>query len=173
MSRGFLIVYTGNGKGKTTAAFGLALRCLGHKKKVGVVQFIKSRETSGEVRALKKFAGLVDIRVTGTGFVTNEEDRARNIPVAQKAWALARDMILKSHYDMVILDEFTHLLDLNLLDGSEVGAFLDSRPPQMHIVITGRHACPEILDRADLVTEMNEVRHPFTKGIKAQKGIEY
>jgi cob(I)alamin adenosyltransferase len=173
VEKGLLMVHTGNGKGKTTAALGLVLRAVGHGWPVGMVQFIKGGRPSGELVALARFTDLVRCRVMGEGFTWETQDRARDIAAAAAAWAEARAMIAEPRYRLVVLDELTIALRHGFLAIPEVVAALSARRPDLHIAVTGRHAPPELLAAADLVTEMRAVRHPFQAGIKAQPGIEF
>ncbi len=178
LEKGLLIVHTGKGKGKSTAAFGLALRALGHGMRVGIVQFVKGKWETGERHALERFPGLVDIRTMGEGFTWETQDRARDIRAARAAWEAAKAMVEAARaapprYDLVVLDELNIVLRYDYLPLAEVTAFLAGRPAALHVVATGRNAKPELLAIADLVTEMTMVKHPFQAGIKAQKGIEF
>ena len=168
-----LIVYTGNGKGKTTAALGQALRAAGHGFKVCIIQFIKNLKDTGEVKALEALADLVEIHTTGSGFTWKAKNKDELKKVAEQGWALAREKIMSRNYDMIILDEFTYPLEYNLIDEAEALEFFSEIPPGQHLIITGRGASPALIARADLVTEMQEVKHPYKSGVKAQKGIEY
>jgi len=171
--RGLLIVHTGRGKGKSTAAFGLVLRCLGHGMRVGIVQFVKGVWTTGERIALARFGDLVTCRAMGEGFTWDTQDRARDIAAARKAWAAAKAMIADPSYRMVLLDELNIVLRYDYLPLDEVVAVLLAKPRDLHIVVTGRNARPELVEAADLVTEMTLVKHPFRGGVKAQIGIEF
>jgi len=171
--RGLLIVHTGRGKGKSTAAFGLVLRCLGHGLRVGIVQFVKGVWTTGERIALARFGDLVTCRAMGEGFTWDIQDRARDIAAARKAWAAAKAMIADPSYRMVLLDELNIVLRYDYLPLDEVVAVLLAKPRDLHIVVTGRNARPELVEAADLVTEMTLVKHPFRGGVKAQIGIEF
>lgn len=178
IEKGLLIVHTGKGKGKSTAAFGLVLRALGHGMRVGVVQFVKGKWESGERAALERFPGQVTIRALGEGFTWDTQDRARDVAAAERAWAAAREMIEAGRgpepaYDMVVLDELNIVLRYDQLPLDGVVETLAGRPPGLHVVVTGRNAKPEIVEIADLVTEMTELKHPFRAGVKAQKGIEF
>ena len=178
IEKGLLIVHTGKGKGKSTAAFGLAMRALGHGLKVGIVQFVKGKWETGERAALDRFADQVTIRTMGEGFTWETQDRARDIRAARAAWDTAREMIGACRadppaFDMLILDELNIVLRYDYLDIAEVVAVLDDRPRDLHIVVTGRNAKPELIEAADLVTEMTLIKHPFREGVKAQKGIEF
>jgi len=171
--RGLLIVHTGRGKGKSTAAFGLVLRCLGHGMPVGIVQFVKGVWTTGERVALERFGDLVSCRAMGEGFTWDTQDRARDIAAARKAWETAKAMIANPSYRLVVLDELNIVLRYDYLPLDEVVAALTAKRDDLHIVVTGRNARPELLEAADLVTEMTLVKHPFRSGVKAQIGIEF
>jgi cob(I)alamin adenosyltransferase len=171
--RGLLIVHTGKGKGKSTAAFGLVLRCLGHGLRVGIVQFVKGVWTTGERRALERFGELVTCRAMGEGFTWDTQDRARDIAAARQAWETAKAMIADPSYRLVLLDELNIVLRYDYLPLDEVVAVLLAKPRDLHIVITGRNARHDLIEAADLVTEMTLVKHPFRSGVKAQIGIEF
>ena len=171
--RGLLVVHTGKGKGKTTAAIGMVCRCVGHGMKIGIVQFVKGAWTSAERTVLEKFPDLVDIRVMGEGFTWDTQDRARDIRAAQKAWETAKTMLNDPTYSMILLDELNIVLRYDYLPVTEVVSVLTAKRPDLHVVVTGRNAKPELIDVADLVTDMTMVKHPFRDGVKAQKGIEF
>jgi cob(I)alamin adenosyltransferase len=172
--KGLILLYTGNGKGKTTAALGQVLRAAGHGFKVAIIQFIKNMENTGEIKAARKvFAEHLEIYPMGTGFTWDAKDREELHLAAEKGWALAREKIKSGRYCMVILDELTYALNYGLLDQEEVIKFLQQKPEKLHIIITGRDASEKLIALADLVTEMREIKHPYKKGIKAMKGIEY
>ena len=173
VERGLVMVHTGAGKGKTTAAFGMVLRCIGHGLKVGVVQFVKSDADTAEHRALAAFGEGVTFRVMGEGFTWETQDRERDAAAAERAWEVARAMISDADYHMVVLDEINVVLRHGHLSVAEVVAALDQRPAATHVVITGRGAPPELIERADLVTEMKLLKHPFQGGVKAQPGVEF
>ena len=179
LEKGLLIVHTGKGKGKSTAAFGLAVRAIGNGMRVGVVQFVKGKWETGERDVLMKFPDQVTIRSMGEGFTWETQDRARDIAAAEAGWRMACDMIEASRgpdpeYDMIVLDELNIVLRYDYLPLDEVVAVLAARPEDLHIVVTGRNAKPELIEAADLVTEMTLVKHPFREqGVKAQKGIEF
>lgn len=170
--QGLVLVFTGRGKGKTTAALGTVVRALGHGMRVCVVQFIKSNDRTGESRFLGGIEG-VDLHVAGQGFVCGSRDRQEHSRAALRAWDIARSALSSSSYGMVVLDEITYPVRYGMIEVSGILEALDRRPPHMHVVLTGRDAAPELLARADLVTEMKEVRHPLAEGMRAQKGIEY
>lgn len=171
--RGLVIVHTGKGKGKTSAAMGMALRCVGHGFKVGIVQFVKGGWDTGERRALEQFKDLVTFKAMGEGFTWETQDRARDIAAAKAALDAAAEMIRDPSYRMVILDELNIVLRYDYLPVETVLRLLDEKPSATHVVITGRNAPNELLERADLVTEMTLVKHPFTAGVKAQPGVEF
>ena len=171
--RGLLIVNTGNGKGKTTAALGLVLRAHGHGQRTCVVQFIKSPERERGEEAAARALG-VEWRVVGDGFTWRSRDPAATAQRSRDGWAMARDLIASGAYRLVVLDEFTYPLRYGWLDAAEVvGWLVAERPPSVHVVVTGRDAHPTLLDAADLVTEMREVRHPYRGGVAAQAGVEF
>ena len=171
--KGLLIVYTGAGKGKTTAALGMALRCIGHGMKVAVVQFIKGAIDTAEERALKSFGDRVTFLRMGEGYTWETQDRERDTQFAQQAWAAACEFLRDPSYAMVILDEFNIALHHGYVDVADVIPALRARPLMQHVVITGRGAKDVLTEEADLVTEMKQVKHPFRKGIKAQAGVEF
>lgn len=171
--RGLLIVHTGKGKGKTTAAIGMALRCIGHGMKVGIVQFVKGARPTGERAVLQSFPDLCVIEATGEGFTWETQDRERDTALAAEAWQTAQAMIHDSSFRMVILDEINVVLRYGYLDFNTVLAALKNRPQALHVVVTGRNAREELVEAADLVTEMALVKHPFRGGVKAQAGIEF
>jgi cob(I)alamin adenosyltransferase len=171
--KGLLIVHTGAGKGKTTAALGMALRCIGHGMKVAIVQFIKGALDTAEERVLKSFDKQVVFLRMGEGYTWETQDRERDIQCAKEAWTAACEFLRDPGYAMVILDEFNIVLNYGYLSVEEVLPVLRQRPPMQHVVITGRSAKDELIEAADLVTEMGQVKHPFRKGVKAQKGVEF
>jgi len=167
------MIFTGNGKGKTTAALGLSLRAMGHGYNVCIIQFIKGSWKYGELESMTRFSDLMDFHVTGRGFTRKSEDIEKDRMAAQKGWQLAKEVIASKKYHMVILDELTYLIKLNMVEEKEVIRTLRNRPKPLHIVVTGRDASSALKESADLVTDMQAVKHPFEKGIKAQKGIEF
>jgi cob(I)alamin adenosyltransferase len=171
--KGLLIVHTGPGKGKSTAAFGLALRMLGHGRRVGVVQFIKGAWQSGERDAFAAFGDRVVWHVMGEGFTWEVQDLRRDIAAAERGWARAEDLMADPTIGLLILDELNIALRYDYLKLDAVIAVLEARRPDLHVVVTGRNAKPELLAAADLVTEMGQVKHHFAAGVKAQTGIEY
>jgi cob(I)alamin adenosyltransferase len=173
MAKGLLIVYTGNGKGKTTAALGMAMRAAGHGLKVCFIQFIKGAWRYGELDAVKRFDGLIDLHVMGKGFTWKSENIEEDIRLARDAWDFACAAIASGTYHTVVLDEFTYLLHYKMLKIEPCLDFLIKRDHKQHIVITGRYAPESLINTADLVTEMQAVKHPLKSGVKAQKGIEF
>lgn len=173
IEKGLLIVHTGKGKGKSTAAFGMVMRCLGHGMRVGIVQFVKGRWETGERSVLARFPDLVTIRTMGEGFTWETQDRARDIAAARAAWEEAGRMLADPSYRLVLLDELNIVLRYDYLPVADVVATLRRRRPDLHVVVTGRNARPELIEAADLVTEMTMVKHPFRDGVKAQAGIEF
>jgi cob(I)alamin adenosyltransferase len=173
IEKGLLIVHTGTGKGKSTAAWGLAMRTLGHGRRLGVVQFVKGRRETGERFFLARFPELVEVKVMGEGFTWETQDRERDIAAARAAWAETLRMLADPDLHLVILDELNIVLRKDYLPVDEVVNGLLGKRPDLHVVVTGRNAKPELLEAADLVTEMTLVKHPFRSGVKAQLGIEY
>jgi len=167
------MVHTGSGKGKSTAAFGLALRMLGRGRRVGVVQFIKGAWSTGERGALERFRDLLEWHTMGEGFTWETQDRARDVAAAGRAWAKALDLMQHPGLGLLVLDELNIALRYDYLDEAAVLAGLAARPPALHVVVTGRNARPALIAAADLVTEMTLVKHHFAAGVKAQEGIEF
>lgn len=170
--RGVLLVNTGNGKGKSSAGFGLVARALGHGMKVGVVQFIKGRSDTGEEAFFRSQPG-VSWHVMGEGFTWETQDRARDVASAEAAWALAREMLQNPEVGLVVLDELNIALKYQYLDVERVLADLRARPPMQHVVVTGRGAPPALVEAADTVTDMTPVKHAFAAGVKAMPGMEW
>jgi cob(I)alamin adenosyltransferase len=173
IEKGLLIVHTGTGKGKSTAAFGLALRMLGRGQRVGVVQFIKGAWHSAERDALARFGEQLVWHTMGEGFTWETQDRARDVAAAERAWAKACELMADPNLAMLILDELNIALRYDYLDLAVVIAAIEARPRGLHVVVTGRNAKPELVAAADLVTEMTLVKHHFAAGVKAQPGIEF
>jgi cob(I)alamin adenosyltransferase len=173
IEKGLLIVHTGTGKGKSTAAFGLALRMLGRGKRVGVVQFIKGAWQSAERDALETFGDQVSWHTMGEGFTWDTQDLKRDIAAAERAWAKAQELMADPTLALLILDELNIALRYDYLDLKSVIAILGARRPDLHVVITGRNAKPDLVAAADLVTDMSLVKHHFAAGVKAQPGIEF
>ena len=171
--KGLVIIHTGKGKGKSTAAFGMVMRCVGHGMKVGVVQFIKGAWDTGERTVLERFPDLCEIKAIGEGFTWETQDRARDIMFTEQAWAEACRMMDDPSFKLVLLDELNICLRYDYIDIATVIAKLQSKRPDLHVIITGRNAKDELIEVADLVTEMTMVKHPFRDGIKAQQGIEF
>ena len=173
MKKSLLMINTGDGKGKTTAALGLAFRAMGHGFKVCVIQFIKGSRTYGELALAKKFSDLLDFHVTGRGFTWKSDNIEKDSALAKDAWKFAKECILSEKYRLVILDELTYLISYNMLKEAEVTEFLADRPDGVHVLVTGRNASESLMAAADMVTEMKNVCHHYKAGIKAQKGIEF
>ena len=172
-SKGLLIVNTGPGKGKSTAAFGLVLRALGHGHHVGVVQFIKGAWDTGEKRALERFSDLLSWHSMGEGFTWETQDRERDIAAAKRAWYQVLEFMNDPKIRLILLDELNIALRYDYLPLLEVVDVLSNRRPDLHIIVTGRNAKPEMIEAADLVTEMGMVKHHFSAGVKAQEGLEF
>jgi cob(I)alamin adenosyltransferase len=171
--KGLLIVHTGKGKGKSTAAFGLLLRALGHDWPCGVVQFVKGAWATGERNALQRYADLLSWHTMGEGFTWETQDRARDVAAAEAAWGKARELMADPKLKLLVLDELNIALRYDYLTLGDIVAALRARRPSLHVVVTGRNAGPEMLEAADLVTEMSLVKHHFAAGVKAQEGIEF
>ena len=172
-TKGLVIVHTGTGKGKTTAALGMICRSLGHGYKVALIQFIKGAMATAEKVIFDKFPEQMEMRPMGEGFTWNTQDRERDIATARAAWEAAKARILDPEWKLVVLDELNIVLRYDYLPVAEVIEVLQQKPAETHVVITGRNAPQELIDFADLVTEMTMVKHPFRSGVKAQPGIEF
>lgn len=170
---GLLLVLTGPGKGKSSSAFGMVARALGWDMRVGIVQFIKGKWQTGEKHFFRRFPDLVTFEVMGEGFTWDVQDRQRDIAAATKAWQRSCELIDDPDYDLVLLDELNIAIRNDYVSIADVVAFLKDRPRDKHICITGRDARPELIEIADLVTEMTLVKHPYEAGFKAQRGIEF
>jgi len=173
IEKGLLMVHTGKGKGKSTAAFGLVLRALGNGMKVGVVQFTKGKWQTGERVALDRFEGQIVFATMGEGFTWETQDRARDIAAAVRAWEAAKAMMADPSFGLIVMDELNIVLRYESLPLDAVVAALRARPAGLHVLVTGRNAKKELIDAADMVTEMVPVKHHFEAGVKAQKGIEF
>lgn len=170
-----IIIHTGNGKGKTTAAMGTALRAAGHRLKSLMIQFIKGSWTYGELEAVKKLHPYFEIIPMGKGFIRFDQGgpKPEDIQAVKATWNYFLEQMQSGKYDLIILDEINYVIDYGLLPVADVVKVLKNKPPELHLILTGRNAKAEIMDLADLVTEMKELKHPYQKGIKARKGIEY
>ena len=178
IEKGLLIVHTGKGKGKSTAAFGLVMRAMGNGMRVGVIQFVKGKWETGERGILENFPEQIEIHAMGEGFSWETQDKARDIAAARKAWEKSKQMIEASRgpnpeFDMILLDELNIVLRYGNLPLDEIVETLANRPEDLHVIVTGRNAKEELIEIADLVTEMTQVKHPFRADVKAQKGIEF
>ncbi|HXV66559.1 MAG TPA: cob(I)yrinic acid a,c-diamide adenosyltransferase [Nitrosopumilaceae archaeon] len=173
---GLVIVYTGGGKGKTTASLGMALRAVGHGHKICMIQFIKGSWSYGEMNSVKRLEPELEFIISGKGFVGIIDDKSPkedHIKIAQEAIKISKQKIKSGKYDLVILDEINYAVNLGLVDIKDVISLIKSKPEKLNLVLTGNHAKPEIIELADLVTEMKEIKHPFKSGIKAKKGIDF
>ncbi|WP_373353735.1 cob(I)yrinic acid a,c-diamide adenosyltransferase [Pseudoroseicyclus sp. CXY001] len=173
--KGLIVVHTGKGKGKSTAAFGMIFRCIAHEMPSAVVQFIKGGMETGERSLIEgRFSDLCQFHTMGEGFTWETQDKARDIEMAQAAWGKAKELIASGDFAMVLLDEINIAIRYGYVDAAEVVAFLaEEKPPMTHVVLTGRNAAEELIEAADLVTEMELVKHPFRSGVKAQRGVEF
>ena len=173
VEKGLLIVHTGPGKGKSTAAIGLMLRMIGRGRRTAMVQFIKGAWDTGERRVLEGFGPLVEWHTMGEGFTWETQDRDRDVAACRRAWDRARALLARHDLSLLVLDELNIALRYDYLPLEEVLEAIASRPPMLHVVVTGRHAKPALIEAADLVTEMGAVKHHFASGVKAQDGIEF
>ncbi len=171
--RGLLIVHTGKGKGKSTAAFGMVFRAIGHGFKVGVVQFVKGAWSTGERDVLDRFPDQVTIKAMGEGFTWDTQDRQRDLAAARGAGEMAQELFADASYKLILLDALNIVLRYDYLPLDEVLEVLKHKPRDTHVIVTGRNAKDEVIELADLVTEMTEIKHPFRSGVKAQAGIEF
>lgn len=175
MKKGLIIVFTGNGKGKTTAAMGQALRAVGQGLRVLMLQFIKGKWNYGELVSIKRLEPNFRIKPLGKGFIRSSSklDDKEAIENVTQSWEYAKNEILSDKYDMIILDEINYVINYGLLPVEEMLTLLEKKPERLHIILTGRNAHKKVIEKADLVTEMMDIKHPYSKGIKAQKGIEF
>lgn len=171
--KGLIIVHTGKGKGKSTAAFGTAVRAMGRGKKVAIVQFIKGKWNPGEVKFFKQFPEQCNIYSMGDGFTWNTQDFKKDVAAAKKAWEKCREFLHDKKHFLVIFDEINYVMKYNFLDKKDVLKELKQKPVLKHVMLTGNGVPDELIEMADLVTEMNCIKHPYQQGIKAQPGIEY
>jgi len=177
--KGLVILNTGNGKGKTTAALGLVLRAVGHKMRIMIVQFIKGNFHYGELRSIQRLAPEVEIAPLGRGCITvvcgrpSQASEAEHRQAALDAFSYAKEAIDSGRYDLVVLDEITYLVNFGFLPVEDLLELIKNRPPHLHLVLTGRNAHPALIEASDLVTEMREVKHPHQQGVKMQRGIEF
>jgi len=172
-TKGLIMVNTGCGKGKTTAALGMAFRALGHGLPVCIIQFIKGTWKYGELFSAKRFADLLEFHVVGKGFTWKSKDMSNDRQAARDGWELAKTKIDEGRHRLVILDEFTYPLNYGILDKQDVISFLRQKPKGVHVLVTGRDAPNALIEIADLVTDMRETKHPFKAGVTAQKGVEF
>lgn len=173
MTQGIFSVFTGNGKGKTTAALGHIARAVGHGKKVCVIQFIKGAWATGEEAYFSKLEGNVDFYVMGRGFTWKSDDLEKDKKVAKEAWEFAKRIIKAQQHDLIILDELTYLIRYEMIEEDEILNVINSRSESIHLIVTGRYASEKMIENADLVTEMTLVKHPYEKGVNAQAGFDF
>ena len=173
LERGVFVLLTGNGKGKSSSAFGMVMRALGYGFKVAVVQFIKGEQLSGEELYLRDHCPQVKFHQMGTGFTWDTQDRSADIAAAEKSWAVAEQALADEQYDLVVLDELTYMLSFKYLDKERVLTALKSRPYEQSLVVTGRGGGSELADLADTVSEVKEVKHAYNKGVMARKGVDF
>ena len=173
IERGVCILLTGDGKGKSSSAFGMVMRALGYGHKVGVVQFIKGVQLSGEELYLRDHCSQVSFHQMGTGFTWDTQDRAADIAAAEKSWAVAKQMLQDQDYDLVVLDELTYMLSFKYLDKDEILQALRSRPAEQSVVVTGRGGGSALSELADTVSEVKEIKHAYNAGIMARRGVDY
>ncbi len=173
MTQGIFAIFTGNGKGKTTAALGHIARAAGHQQKVCIIQFIKGSWLTGEETFFSAFRESVDFHVMGRGFTWKSDDLEKDREVARNAWDFARKIISSNQHNLIILDELTYLVYYNIIKEEEILEVIISRAPELHIIVTGRYATDKMIEKADLVTEMKMIKHPYQKGIKAQAGFDF
>lgn len=173
IEKGLLMVHTGKGKGKSTAAMGLAARAVGNGMKVGIIQFVKGVWETGERVVLEKFPDLCVMKAMGDGFTWETQDRERDLAAARQAWESAKEMMADPSFDLIVLDELNIVLRYDNLPLDEVLETFQNKREMLHVVVTGRNAKDELIEIADLVTEMTQIKHPFRSGVKAQKGIEF
>ncbi len=171
--RGVSVLLTGNGKGKSSSAFGMVMRALGYDQKIGVVQFIKGKQLSGEEIYLREHCPQIDFYQMGTGFTWDTQDRNGDISAAKKTWVEAKRMLADSSFDLVILDELTYMIAFKYLDEAEIIDAIKLRPAQQSVVVTGRGGGSKLADAMDTISEIKELRHAYTSGIKARKGVDY
>lgn len=172
-TQGLMMIFTGEGKGKTTSSIGMAMRAAGHGMKVCFIQFIKGSWKYGEMEAFERFSDTIDFHVIGRGFTWKSDDIEKDKEIARSAWEKAKDAIFSEKYQMVVLDEFTYLLLYGMIDRDEALKVFQEKPKTLHLVITGRNASKEIREMADMVTEMTPVKHPYETGTLAQQGVEF
>ncbi len=173
IERGVAILLTGNGKGKTSSAFGMVMRALGYSQTVGIVQFIKGAQSCGEVDFLKSRCPELNLFQMGTGFTWNTQDKSSDIQAAEKTWKVASDMLTNPNYDLVVLDELTYMLGYKYLDRDLVVKTIDNRPEQQSVVVTGRGGGGELRKVMDTVSDVKDIKHAYKAGIKARKGVDY
>ena len=173
MRKGLIILYTGNGKGKTTAALGQIFRAIGHGMKICMIQFIKGKWKTGEIKTAEKFSDLLEFHIMGKGFTFESKNLAKHIKAGKDAWEFAKGKIFSDKYDLIVLDELTYLIKYKIIKEDEILLILRNKPKSLHILITGRDATKGLIESSDIVSKIENIKHSFQKGIKAQKGIEF
>lgn len=173
MRKGLIILYTGAGKGKTSAALGQIFRAIGHGMKICMIQFIKGRWKTGEMKTAEKFPDLLEFHIKGKGFTFNSKKIDKHIKAGKDAWEFAKKKIFSDKYELIVLDELTYLIKYKIIKEDEILIVLRNKPKRLHILITGRDATEGLIESSDIVSKIENVKHPFQKGIKAQKGIEF
>jgi len=173
IERGIAVLLTGNGKGKSSSAFGMVLRAIGYQQKIAVIQFIKGAQESGEVNYLKTHCPQVDLYQMGTGFTWNTQDKEADIQAAERTWAFAAKVLRDASYDLVVLDELTYMLGYKYLDRKMVVSTINQRPHEQSVIVTGRGGGRELREIMDTVSEVKDIKHAYRAGIKARKGIDY
>ena len=173
MDTGLIYLYTGDGAGKSTAALGHIFRALGYRWKICMIQFLKNARSTGEVKTAKVFSQLLEFHIKGKGFIYSSKDKKEHIKAAQDAWEFTKKKIESGAYNLIVLDEMTYLIKYDIIAESEIISVLKNKPKNLHIIITGRDASEGLIETADLVSKIENVKHPYDLGLKAQKGIEF
>jgi len=173
MKKGLIILYTGAGKGKTSAALGQIFRAIGHGMKICMIQFVKGRWKTGEMKTAEKFSDLLEFHIKGRGFIFNSKNVDKHIKAGKDAWEFAKKKIFSDKYELIVLDELTYLIKYKIFKEDEILQVLRNKPKRLHILITGRDATEGLIESSDIVSKIENIKHPFQKGIKAQKGIEF
>ena len=173
MKKGLIILFTGDGKGKTSAVLGQVFRAIGHGMKICMIQFVKGKWKTGEMKTAEKFSDLLEFHIMGKGFTFNSANRDKHIKAGKDAWEFAKKRIFSDKYEIVVLDELTYLIKYKIIKEEELLLILRNKPKRLHIFITGRDATKGLIESSDLVSKIENIKHPFQKGINAQKGIEF
>jgi len=173
VSKGLIILYTGAGKGKTSAALGQIFRAIGHGMKICMIQFVKGRWKTGEMKTAEKLSDLLEFHVKGRGFIFNSKNIEKHIKAGKDAWEFAKKKIFSDKYELIVLDELTYLIKYKIFKEDEILLVLRNKPKRLHVVITGRDATEGLIESSDIVSKIENMKHSFQKGIKGQKGIEF